>query len=508
MNLITRAFLFLRAKKGRTSLLTLVTTAILVFVLAGLTIKNAADTAVENAKKETGASVSVSVSRDYMMSQMTPPDSQNTSQSQESQTTNTSSSMPSLSLSQAQQIAENSEVKSYLFTSTTNANAGDHISPISTSSTTSSQTNQGENAPFARMASFDFTITGVNATDNLSSFSSSSNRISSGQGITEESADNSALISSDLADKNNLKVGDDFTVKTTINGVETSHTLTVMGIYTSSETTSSAQLQTNSSNPVNNIYTTITTANNLKGNSDSLDLATYTLKNPTKVNSFVKTVQKDLDSDKYSVTSSDELYQQMLSPLNTISSIAQYIVILVAVAGAIILTLIIMLSIRERRYEIGVLMSLGEHRLKIIGQFFIELVSVAVVSIMLAGACGNLIGNALGQQLLSSTTATHMSANGPQGDKAPEIKDTTSSDNTSKATDNKRPDNAPQGGGPMTAIHNIISPSSDINNLNIKVTASDLSKLGGIAILIAFISTCLASIGIIRMKPKDILTSH
>ena len=72
------------------------------------------------------------------------------------------------------------------------------------------------------------------------------------------------------------------------------------------------------------------------------------------MDAFVKEIKSDIDTDSYSVTSSDEIYEQMLSPLNNISSIAQNIVILVAVAGAVILTLIVILSIRERRYEIGV----------------------------------------------------------------------------------------------------------------------------------------------------------
>ena len=39
------------------------------------------------------------------------------------------------------------------------------------------------------------------------------------------------------------------------------------------------------------------------------------------------------------------------------------------IGSLVILTLIVILSIRERRYEIGVLMSLGESRLKILGKF-------------------------------------------------------------------------------------------------------------------------------------------
>ena len=99
----------------------------------------------------------------------------------------------------------------------------------------------------------------------------------------------------------------------------------------------------------------------------------------------------------------------MLQPLNNISSIANNIIILVAVAGAIILTLIIMLSIRERRYEIGVLMSLGENRLKIIGQFFTELAVVTLISLCLASLAGGMVGNALGNQLLSNSTSQQVS---------------------------------------------------------------------------------------------------
>ncbi len=49
---------------------------------------------------------------------------------------------------------------------------------------------------------------------------------------------------------------------------------------------------------------------------------------------------------------------------------------LVAAAGIIILTLIVMMSIRERRYEIGVLLSLGESRAKVILQFSQRFLSV------------------------------------------------------------------------------------------------------------------------------------
>lgn len=49
---------------------------------------------------------------------------------------------------------------------------------------------------------------------------------------------------------------------------------------------------------------------------------------------------------------------------------------------------------------------------------------------------------------------------------------------------------------------------AQINKLNVKQTPESIAKLGAIALLITFLSIILASIGIIRMKPKDILSSN
>ena len=515
MNFFKRAWLVTKAKKGRTGLLVLVTSAILIFVLAGLTIKNAANSAVESAKSKAGATVTLSVNREAMMKAFK-PDSENSSDSSESSgdsSSDDSSAVTSVDLATAKSIAEKSGVSSYLFTTTTTANAGDGISAISTSSSSddsSDNASQNGNHPEnhgTMMASGDFTITGVNTTDNVSDFTSGTSEIKKGVGITSETADNSALISSDLASENNLSVGDTFTVTTTVDSTETNYTLTVIGIYDNSSTATTAQMMSNASNPQNNIYTTLTTANTMKGETDKLDSAVYTLSNPEKMNSFVKEVKSEIDTDTYSVTSSDEIYEQMLSPLNNISSIAQNIVILVAIAGAVILTLIVILSIRERRYEIGVLMSLGENRLKIIGQFFTELFMVTIVSLVIASFAGNFVGNALGNQLLSSSTQTQQTTNqGPNGGGPGQ--ETNSSNDDNKQNDSKPQNDKPSGGGFGNMMSMATTSPKEIDNLDIKLTGTDVAKLGGIALLISFVSTILASIGIIRMKPKDILSSN
>ena len=501
MNFIKRAWLVTKAKKGRTALLILVTSAILIFVLAGLTIKNAAESAVDSAKSKAGATVSLSVNREAMMKAFRPDESSSDSSSDEGTT--------SVDLSLAQSIAEKEGVSSYYFSSTTTVTAGDNISAISTTSTDSTDASDNVDVSSGasqkgggmKMASGDFTITGVNSTANASDFTSGTSEISEGEGITNNTDDNAAVISSDLADANDLKVGDTFTVTATVDDKETNYTLKVIGIYESTSTASTAQMMFNASNPQNNIYTNITTANTMRGKKDVLDSAVYTLSNPEELSDFVDEVENEIDTDSYSVVSSDELYEQMLSPLNNISSIAQNIVILVAVAGAVILTLIVVLSIRERRYEIGVLMSLGEERLKIIGQFFTELFLVTLVSLVIASFAGNAVGNVLGNQLLSSSTEqTASQQGGPVGGRG--FDQGNDDSNSSSGQTNK-----PSGRG-MGGMMQMVSPSQEIEDLDIKLTGTDIAKLGGIALLISFVSTILASIGIVRMKPKDILSSN
>ena len=61
MDFIRRAWLFTKAKIGRTILLIVAFSAILIFVLSGLIINSAANVSIDNAKKSAGATVSLSV---------------------------------------------------------------------------------------------------------------------------------------------------------------------------------------------------------------------------------------------------------------------------------------------------------------------------------------------------------------------------------------------------------------------------------------------------------------
>ncbi len=243
------------------------------------------------------------------------------------------------------------------------------------------------------MISADISIEGVLSTALLDDFTGGSSKITDGRAITKTDADAKvAVINETLADQNKLKVGGSITVSSaTDDSVKTK--LKIVGIY---KTTSSGDDQAQHFsflNPDNKIYTPYTAAEALKGsdNKNKISSAVYYMDDAKYIDSFVAVKKTSIDDKTYALTTNDQVYQQMAGPIENVASFSKNVVYLVSIAGAVILGLIVMMSIRERKYEMGVLMAIGEKRWKLIGQFLTEILVVAVIAIGIAsvtGACG------------------------------------------------------------------------------------------------------------------------
>lgn len=503
MNFIKRGLLSLWAKKGRTLLLCAVFSAILIFVLAGLTIKSAAEKATENAQNSLDATVTLAASREAMFG----GGQNDTSTSDSSSTDSTSerrefTSTP-VKVSDAEKIAALDNVKSYVLVTSGTATAGDGIEPITSSDTTSSSSTSdssqqgpggmGGGDMGGNRQTGDFTITGVSSSADYSSFSDGTATLEDGEALTADDAGtNNVLIEETLAESNDLSVGDTF--KLTDSDGENEVTVTVKGIYSTTESASGIAAQVSMLNPVNTIYSYYTLANTLSGNTDedTVDSAIYTLSEPSKVTAFTKAAEKVIDTDTYDLTTDDQLYQSMITPLENVSSFAKNIVILVAVAGIIILTLIVMLMIRERRYEIGVLLSMGESRAKMIFQFFTEMFVTMLIALVIATFTGNIVGNVVGNQLLSQETTTSQTDTQTQ-----------QGGNNQQGNQNGGPGGG--GGGRMGGFNTAVQGSTEIDDLNITVQPKEVAILAGLGLVISFFSILLSSFGILRLNPKKIL---
>lgn len=498
MNFIKRGFLSLWAKKGRTLLLCAVFSAILIFVLAGLTIKSAAEKATENAQNSLGATVTLAASREAMFGGGQNDTSTSDSSSTDSKSERREFTSTPVKVSDAEKIAALDNVKSYVLVTSGTATAGDGIEPITSSSSSSSTADSSQQGPGGmgggdmggNRQTGDFTITGVSSSANYSSFSDGTATLEDGESLTADDAGtNNVLIEETLAESNDLSVGDTF--KLTDSDGENKVTVTVKGIYSTTESASGIAAQVSMLNPVNTIYSYYTLANTLSGNTDedTVDSAIYTLSEPSKVTAFTKAAEKLIDTDTYDLTTDDQLYQSMITPLENVSSFAKNIVILVAVAGIIILTLIVMLMIRERLYEIGVLLSMGESRAKMIFQFFTEMFVTMLIALVIATFTGNIVGNVVGNQLLSQETTTSQTDTQTQ-----------QGGNNQQGNQNGGP-----GGGQMGGFNTAVQGSTEIDDLNITVQPKEVAILAGLGLVISFFSILLSSFGILRLNPKKIL---
>lgn len=478
MNFFKRAWLNIWAKKGRSILLILVSSAILMFVLAGLLIRSAAVKATETAKNDAGATMTLSANRQAAFKKMS-------QSSKRSSKTRPKQTLTPVKLSDATKIAKLSNIKNYNVTSSTSANAKSY----DTVSTTTGMGGNGGGPGGMKSAtsSGDTQIDGVTATSLTTTFSDSQSKITKGRGITASDKNtNNVVIEKELASQNNLTVGDTMTFKET-SGDKDTVKVKIVGIYKASST-SSASAGPMSTDPSNAIYASYTLANTIKGSkyAGTADSVTFNVTNPAKVSATKKAGNK-LISSKYSLSTDDASYQSVKASMDNVEGFANKIVWLVAIAGTIILALIVILMIRERRFEIGVLLSLGEARWKIVAQFFTEMLMVIVVAIAIAGAGGKFVGNQLGSQLVSQSTTTQ-----------------TTTTNTS-GQPGGQPGGTKGNGGPdnMQAT----STKTKDPNLEIAVSAVDLAELGGFGLAITFLSIMIASGGILRLEPKKVLIS-
>lgn len=505
MDFIRRACLFTKAKIGRTILLIVAFSAILIFVLSGLIINSAAYVSIDNAKKSAGATVSLSVNMQNVIKEAQSSATSSSSSSSSSSATATEGKrfnidLPTIDESTAQKIAKLDGVKSASFTYQASASASSGIEKVSTSSSSSSSSTGtqaaggfgGREGGMGGASQEDFTISGTNDLAANTTFTSSY-KMSSGRAIkASDEGTNNVVIESTLASQNSLKVGSTFVIK---DSNSKTYTMTVVGIYTT--TSSSTE---NSIQYMNTMYTALSVANAIKGTTGKVSNATYSMENPAQADTFVKAANKLVNDSNFQVSKNDQAYQNVKSSLNNVASFARNIVLIVAIAGAIILALIVMLMVRERRFEIGVLMSLGESKIKIIGQFFFELFMVMIVSVGIASAAGNVVGNVVGQQLFKqettqTTTTTNAGAPGENGTR----------------TQGQRPSGNAGGfvgrAGGAFGFGQSSSEAKALEKLNIKTSATEILLLVAIAILITLIAVGLASIGILRLNPKQVLTN-
>jgi putative ABC transport system permease protein len=136
--------------------------------------------------------------------------------------------------------------------------------------------------------------------------------------------------------------------------------------------------------------------------------AMYVLNSTDDVEAF-KQEANPLLPDYYQVVASTDQYEQIAGGMNRLGTISRYIVIIAAIATVFIISLVVLLFLRDRKQELGIYLSLGEGRGKVIGQIVIEVVLVSLLALICSLVTGNLLGGAVSNTLMQSDWMTNLS---------------------------------------------------------------------------------------------------
>lgn len=231
--------------------------------------------------------------------------------------------------------------------------------------------------------------------------------IKEGAVFSSVEANDECIITEELAAFNDLSVGDSIVI-TNPNNEEERYPLTVVGIYSDSSANESSfsMFGSTSSDPANRIYMSYATlqkiieasvaaaeakaeeGTNVNALSGTLS-GTYVFADAEAFKAFEGEARTLGLADTYAINSSDvNTFESGLVPLNTLSTMAGYFLVVILVIGAIILVVLNIFNVRERKYEIGVLTAMGMKKGKVALQFLSEIFIVTLVAIALGVGIG------------------------------------------------------------------------------------------------------------------------
>jgi putative ABC transport system permease protein len=547
MYVIKNALRSITRSKGRNVLIGIIVLVIALSSCLALSIREAANTAKEDAIADLNITASISFDRSSAMKDSKPSDDGEFDKSAMKEAMQ--GAMQGLTLDEYKTYATAKSVSDFYYSASVSVDGSDDLEAVSsneeyetdssdTSDTTETTDTSQSQMPNDNQAmpsdmqgggdmgggrmSFmgtqgDFTFVGYSSETAMTDFVSGVCSISDGAVFDEATDTQTCIISDELATYNNVSVGDVITF-TNPNDEDETFDLTVVGIYTNTSSTTSQggfmsfDASSDSANQVYMSYETLTALlDSLDSSSDedtaltSQISATYVFASLDDYEAFDSQARELGLDDSYTISSVDvDSYEQSLVPLDNISKFATYFLIIILAIGAVILIVLNIFSIRERKYEIGVMTAIGMKKGKVASQFITEIFAVTLVAmlvgVIIATPISVPVTNALLENQISSQTeqTQQQEENFGRGDQGGDFASQPDSNDKGDATDKKDNGNS-VGFGVQTEYVSKVTSATDF-----KV----IVELFAIAIFLTLISSLIAVISIMRYNPLKILSER
>lgn len=241
----------------------------------------------------------------------------------------------------------------------------------------------------------------------------SSGRLKLAEGALPKDSDalNPVIVSQDFLKLNNLKIGQEIDVRGGLNSNRPFKATIVGTFQVNASRDKNAHTEFEEKELKDSFFATPDTVDNLYSvNIDGtrsdpyLEKILLTLTSGNDMDNFLKEFRnyEDLDTTYIQAISDKDAIDAAMSSIDNIGQISNIIVLVSSAAAVLILGLIIMLSLRERKYELGVLLSLGEKKFWLVTQIVFETMVIMVVAIMISLSLSTVVANSMQETLSPS----------------------------------------------------------------------------------------------------------
>ena len=554
MYILKNALKSISRSKGRNVLIGIIVLVISVAACIGLSIQNAAEDAREATLEGITITAQISVDRNAMMSDMRenlqPGEGGGMPSFDKDSFRENMNAIEGLTIDEMQKYADLDMVKSFYYTMSVSMNGSD-FEPVSTTDTEEEETEDTDSMqgmggfggfgmgmsggkgfrPGSMGEQGDFTLVGYSSDEAMESFLDGTCTIVDGNVFEEGTKEYHCIITDELATYNDISVGDTITIMNP-NDEEEVYELQVVGTYNNSQSTVTSggfmQGFSTSSDAANQIYLSYnalsaivsTSSENAEETTDENTGITRTTALPEQTSGtyvfatvedyekFSKDVYEAGLSEDYTVSSSDVTqYENSLLPLENLSQMSMYFLIVVFAIGGIILVVLNIFNVRERKYEVGVLTAIGMKKSKVALQFILETLIVTIAFVVIGGGIGAVTSVPVTNSLLASQIEAQESQMEMDGD---------AFGRDSNFDRGSMPGN--MGGGMpgnipfMSDMEEMPGFVGDAANYVQEVSsATDLGvllKLLGIGVLLALIASAASVVFITRYDPLKILANR
>jgi len=327
-----------------------------------------------------------------------------------------------------------------------------------------------------------------------------------------ESDRNVVIISDEVAEKNELQIGDHITgelSKSILEGGDRDYVyceveLEIIGIFHANVTQVTNEYTLEWDIIQNYLFVDYQTELALWGLYDEINgMVDYPLRmtidfyvdNPDEIETIIKQVKEkaDIDWDGLAVEVNDSTYQSALAPLQTINGLAVFMFIFILIVCVILLVLILRMWTKTRKKEMGILLSIGVGQKKIICQFLLEGFIILFIAVLLSVGVTATVSDRVGNQILEQINGAEKSRREQQEEIKERIeKGEVASDEEYMALVDQ-----------LTVVTEVEVPEEIECNLTYSIVVTTAVML----MIVLIIVTIVSSREILKMRPKDILSS-